>query len=186
MPSVTLLVLLVIVPGVLVLVASFHAAMRLNLNADAFLAATEKLLRNGHRSRAEALSRASDAPVAMMTRRALELRLPRFDPEGFEGDYRKAPAQGVEERARASLAPIAAEQLARFRLSLYSSVLVLVAVGAAVAMVLREGVGGLGGLGWAALGLGSLAAVLNVLRYQRAKRDIARTIDTLAPFVEPE
>jgi len=186
MESVTFLVLLVIVPGVSVLATSLHAAMQLNLNAKAFLSVTAKLLRSGERSRAQMLSRASDAPVAMVTRRALELRLPRFDPEGFGGDYREAPEQGFEQRARESLAPIAKEQLARFRLSLYSSALVLVAVGAAITLVWREGIGGMVGLGWAALGLGLLAATLNVLRYQRAKRDIARTIDTLAPFVEHE
>ena len=186
MPAATTLVLLVIVPGGLVLLTSFHAAMRLKLHTDAFLTVMKKTLRNGDRTRAQKLSCVSSAPVAMVTRRALELRLPRFDPEGYAGDYREAPEQGFEDRARESLAPVAAEQLARYRLSLYSSALALVAVVAAATLVWREGVGGMEWLGWAALGVGVLAAVLNVLRYRQAKHDIARTVEMIAPFVERE
>lgn len=186
MPSVAVLVLLVIVPGALVLVTSFHAAMQLNLNAKVFLAAMEKLLRNQRRERARLLSRASNAPVAVVARHALDLRLPRFDPEGHGGDYRKAPGQDFEERVRETLAPVVEAQLARYRLSLYSSVLALVSLGTATALVWREGVHGMAGVGWAALGLGLLAALLNVRRYLRAKGDLAWTVDAFAPFVERE
>lgn len=177
-----LLSVVAIACAAVVILVSLHAAFRLSLNTKMFLKVVESLLREENRARAVKLSHVVNAPVAMVTRRALELRLPRFDPDGpaGAGDYRQAPEDDLRERAVLALDAEAARQLRRYRPSLWVTPLAL------GCLVVLAAPGSVPLYGWAALGAGLLAALVNVRRWLRARRDLVETVDRLAPWVLPE
>lgn len=164
-------------PVVVLLGATMHGAVRLALNTSAFLAALGKCLDAGNRERAEKLARVVDAPVAQLARYALELEVPRFGERAEAHDYRSGPDDGFEARARRALDAEAKRQLERFVPHAYASVLVFV-TGATLFMASE-----IPTWGWGALVVGVFAAAANVRRYFIARRDLARTVDALVPYV---
>lgn len=173
------LTVLAAIPAALLAAVSLYQAIKLMVNAEMFLDVVVRMLNEGNRERAVRLSTVLDVPVVQLTRQALALRLPRFEPGQPAGDYRDAAPSDLEARARVVLEEQAQVQLRRMRPGLLVTPIALLSP-----LVLLAGDLG-DATGWVLLAsaVAVAGALSNVHRYRRVARELRSVVERLSPWV---